>query len=73
MTMTTEKYEAWSLEEGDTILVNGNLYLIHDIEALDSDHTSLLVLDEEGYAHTINVEDSQKISVVVLDNAEAVV
>jgi hypothetical protein len=66
--MTTDLIEVWSLEEGDTILIRGNLYLIHDIETLDSDHTSLLVLDEEGYAHTINVKDSQKISVVVLDN-----
>ena len=62
--MTTELYEAFSLEEGDTILVNGDLYVIHDIEALDSDHTSLLVLDEEGFAHTINVCDTDKIRVV---------
>lgn len=66
--MSTDLMEVWSLEEGDTILIRGNLYLIHDIETLDSEHTSLLVLDEEGYAHTINVKDSQKISVVVLDN-----
>lgn len=62
--MTTELYEVFSLEEGDTILVNGNLYVIYDIETLDNDHTSLLVIDEEGYPHTINVCDTDKVRVV---------
>ena len=70
--MTTEMIEVWSLEEGDTILVNGNLYLIHDIEVLDSDHTSLLLVDEEGMGKTLNVEDSQKICVIMLDNLSEV-
>lgn len=66
--MTTELMEIWSLEEGDQIIINGNVYLIHDIEVLDSDHTSLLLVDDEGMGKTLNVKDSQKIAVIVLDN-----
>lgn len=70
--MTTDLMECWSLEEGDQILVNGEVYKIHDIQVLDSDHTSLLLVDEEGMGKTLNVEDSQKIPVVVLDNLSEV-
>jgi hypothetical protein len=62
--MTTEQMEVYSLEEGDQILVGGNIYRIVDIETLNGDSSSLLLIDEEGIAKTLNVPDSAKVLLV---------
>ena len=59
--MTTEKMEVYSLEEGDQIVVSGNIYRIVDIETLNGDSSSILLIDEEGIAKTLNVPDTAKI------------
>ena len=70
--MTTEQMEVWSLEEGDHVRMNGEVYFVQVIEPTSSTTSTLWLVDEEGFQHSVVVEDSQKISVVVLDNADAV-
>jgi len=62
--MVTEFYEVYSLEHGDEIVVCGNIYKIVDIETLNDDSTSLLLIDENGYAKTLNANDYDKIRVI---------
>jgi hypothetical protein len=62
--MTTELYEVYSLEEGDEIIIMGNIYKIVDIESLSGDTSSLLLIDENGYAKTLNANDNDKIRVI---------
>ena len=48
--MTTDLMELYSLEEGDQILINENIYRITDITLSEEDDDYLLyVVDEEGY------------------------
>ena len=65
--MTTDFMETWSLEEGDQILVNGEVYKILEI-GTDVDRNYLLfTVDEEGYRHTIAADGAKKFR-LVLDN-----
>lgn len=72
--VTTEFMEVWSLEEGDQILVNGNVYKIIDFSCnwSESDEYVFDVVDEEGFVHTIAAEGSKKFR-LVLDTTDAVV
>lgn len=66
--MITDLMEAWSLEEGDQILVAGNIYRVIDISAdwsTDADEYALLVVDEEGYKHEIIAVGSKKFRLVL--------
>ena len=71
--MITEKMEVWSIEEGDSVRMNGEVYFVQVIEMASPTTSCLWLVDEEGFQHSVVLEDSQKISVVILDNAEAVV
>jgi HJR/Mrr/RecB family endonuclease len=65
--MTTEKMQVFSLEEGDQIVLNGNIYRIVDIEDGDARDYRLVLVDEEGYRRSLeaDAEDSLRL---VLDN-----
>ena len=67
--MTTDLMEAYSLEEGDQILVNDNIYRITDITLSEEDDDYLLyVVDEEGWRRgPIKVSPLKKLR-LVLDN-----
>lgn len=65
--MTTESMEAYSLEVGDQIAVNGEVFRIVDIEDGDSLDYRFVLVDEEGYRRHIETE-SQKRFHLVLDN-----
>lgn len=71
--MTTESIEVYALEPDDQVLINGEVYRITFIDMIDRDTSRIHVVDAEGIRRMIDAEDSQKISVLVLDNAEAVV
>ena len=62
--MTTELYEVYSLEEGDQIVINEDIYFIRNIETLDSDSSSLRLIDESGYGSILNLEDTAKVRVI---------
>ena len=65
--MTTDLMEAYSLEEGDQILIGDNVYKIIEIfDGVDCDYAMHLV-DEEGYLRTIEVNSEIKLR-LVLDN-----
>ena len=69
--MSTDLMETWSLEEGDQILVNGEVYKILEI-GTDVDRNYLLfTVDEEGYRHTIAADGAKKFR-LVLDNLSEV-
>jgi hypothetical protein len=62
--VTTELYEVYSLEVGDTVKILGNLYAIYDIIDLGPDTSSLLLIDEDDNKHIMNVHDSDTVRVV---------
>ena len=69
--MSTDLMETWSLEEGDQILINGEVYKILEI-GTDVDRNYLLfTVDEEGYRHTISADGAKKFR-LVLDNLSEV-
>jgi len=61
--MTTVLYEAYSLEEGDTLLIQGSLFVLSQIDDID-DGFRLHLTDEEGYAKILLVNDSDRLRVV---------
>lgn len=65
--MTTESMEAYSLEVGDQITVNGEVFRIVDIEDGDSLDYRFVLVDEEGYRRHIETESQKKFH-LVLDN-----
>jgi hypothetical protein len=68
--MTTEKMEAYCLEEGDQILIGENIYLITEVDLADNGYL-LKMVDEEGYQRSITVADTTMIPVLI-DNSLAV-
>lgn len=62
--MTTELFEAFSLEVGDQIVIKGDIYKICDIGVADVDYLLYLV-DENGYKRIIQAEDTKKFKVIV--------
>lgn len=63
--MSTDLMETWSLEEGDQILVNGEVYKILEI-GTDADRNYLLfTVDEEGYLRTIAADGAKKFRLVL--------
>jgi hypothetical protein len=69
--MSTDLMEAYSLEVGDQIAVNGDVFKIVDIEDGDVLDYRLILVDEEGYRRHIEVEFSKKFR-LVLDNADPI-
>lgn len=65
--MTTESMEVFSLEEGDQIVINGNIYRVLEIENGETLDYRLSVADEEGYRRHIEAESTKKFR-LVLDN-----
>lgn len=63
--MTTDLMEAFSLEEGDQILVNGDVYRIVDIEDGDSLDYRFVLVDEEGYRRHIEAESQKKFRLIL--------
>jgi preprotein translocase subunit YajC len=64
--MTTERMEAYSLEEGDQILLNGGVYRIYDIDsAPEPDQIIFFIVDEEGTQYKIKCQDTEKLPVVI--------
>lgn len=62
--MTTELFEVFSLEEGDTIIVQGIEYVITDIlDGTTLDYTLMLV-DAEGYRRSIEADSTARFRVV---------
>lgn len=67
--MTTERMEAYSIEEGDQIYVNYTIYRVNEVGISDDGYLFMLV-DEEGNRATLCVEDTKKIPVVIDTLAE---
>jgi hypothetical protein len=64
--MTTETYEMFSVEVGDTIIIAGSMYAVASIEPDDNGYI-LRLTDEEGYAKMISAGEFDKVRVVVPD------
>jgi hypothetical protein len=65
--MTTDLMEAYSLEVGDQIAIQGNIFRIVDIEDGDSLDYRFVLVDEEGYRRHVEAESQNKFQ-IVLDN-----
>ena len=62
--MTTERIEAYALEEQDQIFVNGSVYRVVGIDPTDEGYRFRLI-DEEGDVRYLTVEDTRKLPVVI--------
>ena len=67
--MTTERIEAYALEEQDQIFVNGSVYRVVGIEPNDEGYRFRLI-DEEGDVRYLTIEDTIKVPVVIDTLAE---
>lgn len=61
----TELYEAFSVEEGDTIMLNGNTYHVLSITDGNFKEYRFRMLDDEGFIHEFEADSNEKIRVVV--------
>lgn len=68
--MTTDLMEVYSLEEGDQIYINGEIYKVVDIEDGDVLDYRLNIVDEEGYRRHIEAESTKKFRLVLDTLAE---
>ena len=68
--MTTERMEAYCLEEGDQLLIGENIYLVNDIDITLERKYLLWLTDEEGYRKTLTVDGSKKLPVIIDTLAE---
>ena len=68
--MTTEM-EAYSLEVGDQVSINGGIFRIVDIEDGDNLDYRFVLVDEEGYRRHIEAEFQKKFH-LILDNLSEV-
>lgn len=68
--MTTERYEAFALEEGDTIVRGDDLFVITSIE-IEGDQYCLNLVDENGYARHLLLGEFDKVRVAVDPYVEA--
>jgi hypothetical protein len=62
--MTTENMEAYSLEVGDQITIQGAIYRITDIEDGDNLDYRFVLVDEEGYRRSVEAEATNKFSLL---------
>ena len=66
--MTTTPVEVYSLEEGDNLYLNGEVYYLQLIESSGRDATKLWLVNEEGFQSCLHIKDDALVPVVVIDN-----
>jgi hypothetical protein len=62
--MTTENMEAYSLEVGDQITIQGEIYRITDIEDGESLDYRFVLVDEEGYRRHVEAESTNQFALL---------
>jgi len=62
--MTTENMEAYSLEVGDQITIQGAVYRITDIEDGDNLDYRFVLVDEEGYRRSVEAESTNQFALL---------
>jgi hypothetical protein len=62
--VTTEFYAALSIEEGDTIILNGDTYRVLSITDGKFEDYAFRIMDDEGYLHTFECDMNAAIKVV---------
>ena len=67
--MTTDRMPIWSIEIGDTILVNGDIYAVIDADYADddSDLHVLTLIDEEGSRKQLRAPGSSEVKLIVTE------
>ncbi|NCX22148.1 MAG: hypothetical protein EBX17_02980 [Betaproteobacteria bacterium] len=68
--MTTDLMEAYSLEVGDQITVQGDVFRIVEIEDGDTLDYRFVLVDEEGYRRSIEVNTQDSLRLVLDSLAE---
>ncbi len=69
--MTIENMEAWSLEEGDQIVIMDNIYRITKTDLTFDRKYFFWLVDEEGEQKTLAVEGYERLPLLI-DNSLAV-
>jgi hypothetical protein len=67
----TDLYEAYSIEEGDTIMLKGNAYHVLSITDGSLKDYTFRIMDDEGFIHEFEADFSEKVRVVVDPYVEA--
>jgi hypothetical protein len=63
--MTTENMEAWSLEEGDQIVIMDNVYRITKTDLTFDRKYFFWLVDEEGQQKTLAVEGYERLPLLI--------
>lgn len=63
--MTTDLIEAFSLEVGDQIYLRGEVYRIVDIEDSNTRDYRFVLVDEEGYRRSLEVDTQDSLRLVL--------
>ncbi|NDB66262.1 MAG: hypothetical protein EB168_11450, partial [Euryarchaeota archaeon] len=61
------------LEEGDLVSINGSSYEVSDVDYDGGLEVVLTLLDEEGFAKSLTVTPSTKITTLMWEEQEAVI
>jgi hypothetical protein len=61
------------LEEGDLVSINGDAYEVNDVGYDGGMDVMLTLLDEEGFAKSLTVTPSTKITTLMWEEQEAVI
>lgn len=68
--MTTELYEIFSVEEGDTIILNGERFYVQVIEPAADGESLLWIVDEEGFQKSVTLPDTARVRVICEEYAD---
>lgn len=67
--MTTELMPIWSIEIGDTLLINGDIYAVVDADYSeeDDDYHMITLVDEEGNRKKLHAPGRSEVRIVVTE------
>ena len=65
--MTTELMPIWSIEIGDTLLINGDIYAVVDADYSeeDDDYHMITLVDEEGNRKRFSAPSNKEVRIIV--------
>ena len=70
-TMITELYEAYSLEEGDELVIQGDIYRIMTISPADIGYR-IMIVGEDAMVRMLDCDDTRKFNVICdVDHTES--
>jgi len=62
--MITDRYQILSIEEGDSVRVDGKTWVVKSIESVDSEVSELTLVDDDEHTIKMLAEDTDYITIV---------